>query len=152
MKRIMKTVQSSYLHLFNILLNQIKFSSRVIESSFSTQLKCLSSTSQFNSTLFKLSTRLKLKYSTWRDQFSLTDYTMIHMMTLQWFRLHDHDLHAKTVCLHFLLKIHLCTLSIQRVKSAFQAHLWYNSSCYSLLSLDVQRLTLQQCWSWQKHT
>ncbi len=53
MKKIMKTVQSSYLHLSNILSNQVEFSNRVIESSFSTRFKCLSSTSQFNSTLFQ---------------------------------------------------------------------------------------------------
>jgi len=127
-------------------------STQVLEFNFSIRLDTFSKKFQLNSTLFKLSTWLKLKYSTWRDQSSLIDYTMIHMMTLQWFWLHDHDLYVKTVCLHFLLRIHLRTLSIQRVKSAFQAHLWYNSSRYSLLSLDVQRLTLQQCWSWQKHT
>ncbi len=53
MKKIMKTVQSSYLHLFNILLSQVEFSSRIIESSFSTQLECLNSTSQFDLTLFQ---------------------------------------------------------------------------------------------------
>ncbi len=72
MKKIMKTVQSSYLHLSNILSNQVEFLSRVIESSFSTRSECLSSTSQLNSTLFKSSTWLELKYSTWRDQFSLS--------------------------------------------------------------------------------
>ena len=53
MKKIMKTVQSSYLHLFNILLSWVEFLSRIIESSFSIQFKCLSLTSQFNSTLFQ---------------------------------------------------------------------------------------------------
>jgi len=83
MKKIMKTVQSSYLHLYNILSSWVEFSSRVIESSFSTRLECLSSTSQLNSTLFQKkiqldstffesSTRLELKYSTQRDQFNST--------------------------------------------------------------------------------
>ncbi len=53
MKKIMKTVQPSYLHLSNILSNRVEFSNQVIESSFSTRFKCLSSTSQFNSTLFQ---------------------------------------------------------------------------------------------------
>ena len=80
MKKIIKTVQSSYLHLFNILLNQIKFLSWVIESSFLTQLECLNSTSQFNSTLFQKkfnsiqhfsSWVLDLNLSTWLDAISL---------------------------------------------------------------------------------
>ncbi len=81
MKRIMKTVQSSYLHLFNILLSWVEFSSWVIESSFLTWSECLSSTSQFDLTLFqkkiqfnlilfKSSTQLELKYLTWCDQSS----------------------------------------------------------------------------------
>ena len=49
----MKTVQLSYLHLSNILLNRVEFLSRVIESSFSTRLEFSNSTSQFNSTLFQ---------------------------------------------------------------------------------------------------
>ncbi len=53
MKRIMKTVWLSYLHLSNILSNQVEFLSWIIESSFLTQLECLSSTSQLNSTLFQ---------------------------------------------------------------------------------------------------
>ncbi len=53
MKKIMKTVQLSYLHLSNILLNRVEFLSRVIESSFSTRLEFSNSTSQFNSTLFQ---------------------------------------------------------------------------------------------------
>jgi len=53
MKKIMKTVQSSYLHLSNILSSQVEFSNRIIESSFSTRLECLSSTSQLDSTLFQ---------------------------------------------------------------------------------------------------
>ncbi len=53
MKRIIKTVQSSYLHLSNILSSRVEFLSRIIESSFSTRLECLNSTSQFNSTLFQ---------------------------------------------------------------------------------------------------
>ncbi len=53
MKKTMKTVQSSYLHLSNILSSQVEFSSRIIKSSFSTQLKCLNSTSQLDSTLFQ---------------------------------------------------------------------------------------------------
>ncbi len=69
MKKIMKTVQSSYLHLSNILLNQVEFLSRVIESSFSIQLNTFLKKIQFDLTLFKSSTWLELKYLTWRDQF-----------------------------------------------------------------------------------
>ncbi len=53
MKRIMKTVQSSYLHLSNILSNQVEFLSWIIKSSFSTWFKFSNSTSQLNSTLFQ---------------------------------------------------------------------------------------------------
>ncbi len=74
MKKIMKTVQSSYLHLFNILLSRVEFLSRIIESSFSTRLDTFSKKFQFNSTLFKLSTRLELKYSTRHDQFKEDDF------------------------------------------------------------------------------
>ncbi len=70
----MKTVQSSYLHLFNILLSRVEFLSRIIESSFSTRLDTFSKKFQFNSTLFKLSTRLELKYSTRHDQFKEDDF------------------------------------------------------------------------------
>ncbi len=77
MKRIMKTVWSSYLHLFNILSSQVEFSSRVIESSFSTRLECLISTSQFDSTLFQI-----FFNSTWRDQSTLNE-RVIHF-ALKW--------------------------------------------------------------------
>ncbi len=63
MKKIMKTVWLSYLHLSNILLSWIKFLSWIVESSFSTQLKCLSSTSQLNSTLFQKNFNLTHHFS-----------------------------------------------------------------------------------------
>ncbi len=63
MKRIMKAVQPSYLHLSNILSSRVEFSNRVIESSFSTRFECLSSTSQFNSTLFPKNFNLTRHFS-----------------------------------------------------------------------------------------
>ncbi len=65
MKKIMKTVQSSYLHLSNILLNQVEFSNRIIESSFLIWLECLNSTSQFNSTLFSKKFNSTRHFSSW---------------------------------------------------------------------------------------
>ncbi len=85
MKKIMKTVQSSYLHLSNILSSQVEFLSQVIKSSFSIQLECLSSTSQLDSTLFQknfnstwyFSSRvLDLNLSTWLDAISLFVFSM----------------------------------------------------------------------------
>ena len=77
---MIKIVWLSYLHLFNILLNQVEFLSWVVKSSFSTQFKLLSSTSQLNSTLFQknfnstqhfLSRVLDLNSSTRLDMISL---------------------------------------------------------------------------------
>ncbi len=81
MKKIMKIVQSSYLHLSNILLSWIKFSSRVIESSFSTWFEFLSSTSQLNLTLFQKNFNL-----TWLDAISLFWSSFEHLNTndLNW--------------------------------------------------------------------
>ncbi len=59
----MKTVQSSYLHLSNILLSWIELSSWIVELSFSTRLKFLSSTSQFNLTLFQKKFNLTQHFS-----------------------------------------------------------------------------------------
>ncbi len=63
MKGIMKAVQPSYLHLSNILSSRVKFSNRIIESSFSTQLECLNSTSQFDLTLFQKNFNLTRHFS-----------------------------------------------------------------------------------------
>ncbi len=48
MKKIMKTVQSSYLHLSNILSSRVKFSSQVIESSYRVKLLNLIQVLEFN--------------------------------------------------------------------------------------------------------
>ncbi len=77
---MMKTVQSSYLHLSNILSSQIELSSRVVESSFSIWFEFSDSTSQFNLILFQknfnstqhfLSQVLDLNLSTQLDAISL---------------------------------------------------------------------------------
>ncbi len=84
---MMKTVWSSYLHLSNILLNQIKLLSWIIKSSFSTWFKFLSSTSQLNSTLFQknfnstqhfLSWVLNLNSSTWLNVINLLSVCIIN--------------------------------------------------------------------------
>ncbi len=65
MKKIMKIVQSSYLHLFNILSSWIEFLSWIVKSSFSTQLDLLSSTSQLNLTLFQKNFNLTWHFMSW---------------------------------------------------------------------------------------
>ena len=92
MKRIMKTVQSSYLHLFNILSSRVEFSNRVIKSSFSTRLNTFSKKFQLDSTLFKLSTQLKLKYLTWRDQSTWNSTLQLCAVFSSW-NLHAHLMH-----------------------------------------------------------
>ncbi len=99
----MKTVQSSYLHLFNILLNWVEFLSRVIESSFSIQSECLNSTSQLDSTLFQknfnstqhfLSWILDLNLNTWLDAisllltlYSIAWWTELNQQLMIWFKI-----------------------------------------------------------------
>ncbi len=72
----MKTVQSSYLHLSNILSSQVEFSNRVIESSFSTRLECSDSTSQLDSTLFQknFNSTSHDQFKWWEKKRSLTLY------------------------------------------------------------------------------
>jgi len=60
---MMKTVQLSYLHLFNILSSQVELLSQIVESSFLTQFEFSSSTSQFNSTLFQKNFNLTRHFS-----------------------------------------------------------------------------------------
>ena len=88
MKRIMKAVRPSYLHLSNILSGRIRFSGRVIESSFSTRLECSGSTSQPDSTLFQKNSNSTRHFSsrvldsnsnTRLDAISLSLYLLIYL-------------------------------------------------------------------------
>ncbi len=82
MKKIMKTVWSSYLHLSNILLSRIEFSSRVVESSFSTRLDLSSSTSQLDLTLFQKNFNLTQHFSSQvLNLYSSTQLNAISLIT-----------------------------------------------------------------------
>ncbi len=77
---MMKTVQSSYLHLFNILSNRVELLSRIVKSSFSIQFEFLSSTSQFDSTLFQKNFNSTQHFSSWvLDSNSSTRLNMISL-------------------------------------------------------------------------
>ncbi len=139
MKRIMKTVWSSYLHLSNILLNWIEFLNRVIESSFSTRLKFLSSTSQFDSTLFQknfnstwhfssrvldsnsstqldvISLSFKLTFWTWIDIESNCSYFQLDVTRLNW-KLSQLDL------IHQELKLNVKRVKYKKISGFLLLH------------------------------
>ena len=72
--------QAIYLYLISCRVEssfRVKLSSRVVESSFSTQFDTFSKKFQLDSTLFKSSTQLELKYSTRRNQSSIDIQTVI---------------------------------------------------------------------------
>ncbi len=121
---IIKTVWSSYLHLSNILSNWVKLLSRVVESSFSTRLEFLSSTSQLDSTLFQknfnstwyfLSRVLDLNSSTWLDVINLclinfwseiSFYNQINFdfdSNINWISKHLHDSDIKNSSMKVIL-------------------------------------------------
>ncbi len=60
---MMKTIWLSYLHLFNILLSQVEFLNRIVEFSFSTWRKFLSSTFQLDATWIQKSFNLTQHFS-----------------------------------------------------------------------------------------
>ncbi len=130
----MKTVRSSYLHLSNILSGRIEFSSRVIESSFSTRLDTFSKKFQFDSTLFESNTRLELEYSTWRNQSIHT--VMNHINAL------------KKLCINCWLSA-LSLFAITRHEAILKSlmlydHEWYESS--SSISLEYLETICSSCF------
>ncbi len=64
-RRLMKTVQPSYLHLSNILSSWVEFSSQIVESSFSTRFEFSSSTFQLDVTWIQKSFNLTWHFSSW---------------------------------------------------------------------------------------